>query len=515
MSNVVREVDESLDLLKETKSNIRSAIEQKGVVVSDTDTFASYATKIEEISSTSINNQDKTVTENGQYTADEGYTGLGTVTVQVPQDGSTVEAIALGSAKTAVENDKVLLNPPTTFNGINNVVNGVYQSSKYHNLPDNYLCGGVFDNKIIMNFPLSADYGIGPVRFFEGIYKEDTITFTQKNSTTLGAVRLCPINLYNLGSRMSEGIYKLNADGSNSLVYNIGDIDSNFYEDTCFVSNGSKKIILVDNDYKLTEYSITDNTGRTPRFAFKENNEYFVIADRGESRFLYKVVKDSGCMFINNIEFFYTNIIQPLDEKGKFFLTMKNSSLTICYLNRDSAVWSFNNVASESIKISQGSLRNYIVIPITNDRDRADIFLMFRDGNLEHYIWDGESINKVTNILNISDLGEYIFPCDLMVDANHAVVIAVYATSAAKGSAMKTFVIGFDKIIDKQFSASLINTSDWGNKTLVGFVKSNKGLDMFGNTILEVSTTLDPNEEPWSDVGKLFGFNVSVEEGSL
>lgn len=30
-----------------------------------------------------INNQDKTITENGEYTADEGYTGLGTVTVNV------------------------------------------------------------------------------------------------------------------------------------------------------------------------------------------------------------------------------------------------------------------------------------------------------------------------------------------------------------------------------------------------------------------------------------------------
>lgn len=51
MSNTVKEVDESLELLKETKSNIRSAIEQKGVTVSDADTFASYATKIGEISS--------------------------------------------------------------------------------------------------------------------------------------------------------------------------------------------------------------------------------------------------------------------------------------------------------------------------------------------------------------------------------------------------------------------------------------------------------------------------------
>lgn len=36
---------------------------------------------------TPINNQDKTIIENGTYTADTGYTGLGTVTVEVPSSG--------------------------------------------------------------------------------------------------------------------------------------------------------------------------------------------------------------------------------------------------------------------------------------------------------------------------------------------------------------------------------------------------------------------------------------------
>lgn len=36
---------------------------------------------------TVINNQDITITENGEYTAEEGYTGLGTVTVTVPSGG--------------------------------------------------------------------------------------------------------------------------------------------------------------------------------------------------------------------------------------------------------------------------------------------------------------------------------------------------------------------------------------------------------------------------------------------
>ena len=35
---------------------------------------------------TTIKNQDKTITENGQYSADSGYTGLGTVTVAVPEE---------------------------------------------------------------------------------------------------------------------------------------------------------------------------------------------------------------------------------------------------------------------------------------------------------------------------------------------------------------------------------------------------------------------------------------------
>lgn len=43
-----------------------------------------------------INNQDKTITENGTYTADEGFTGLGTVTVDI-QSGGGDEASSLDS----------------------------------------------------------------------------------------------------------------------------------------------------------------------------------------------------------------------------------------------------------------------------------------------------------------------------------------------------------------------------------------------------------------------------------
>lgn len=81
------DVSAKTEWLKNTKEAIKRAIIEKGVEVLDTDTFRSYANKITLIvgDNPSPNNQDKTFTENGVYTFDEGYTGLGTVTINVEQ----------------------------------------------------------------------------------------------------------------------------------------------------------------------------------------------------------------------------------------------------------------------------------------------------------------------------------------------------------------------------------------------------------------------------------------------
>jgi hypothetical protein len=56
-----------------------------------------------------INNQDKTITQNGTYTADEGYTGLGTVSVNVAASGGSemeeqfIAAIERDSSKPVTE----------------------------------------------------------------------------------------------------------------------------------------------------------------------------------------------------------------------------------------------------------------------------------------------------------------------------------------------------------------------------------------------------------------------------
>lgn len=78
------QTQKKLDYLEETKQLLREAIEEMGQTVTDTDPFRSYAEKIRAAKPVL---QDKTITENGTYTADEGYDGLRAVTVDVAGSG--------------------------------------------------------------------------------------------------------------------------------------------------------------------------------------------------------------------------------------------------------------------------------------------------------------------------------------------------------------------------------------------------------------------------------------------
>lgn len=77
-----------------------------------------------------INNQDKTITENGTYTADEGYTGLGTVTVNVPQKIRMYTSIEAMNNDTEGNDGDIamvydMVEVPITNDGTNILANGL------------------------------------------------------------------------------------------------------------------------------------------------------------------------------------------------------------------------------------------------------------------------------------------------------------------------------------------------------------------------------------------------------
>jgi hypothetical protein len=67
---------------------------------------------------TEINNQDITVTENGTYTADTGYTGLGTVSVNVPNPSTGTVTITENGSYDVTEYATAEVNVPTGGGGV-------------------------------------------------------------------------------------------------------------------------------------------------------------------------------------------------------------------------------------------------------------------------------------------------------------------------------------------------------------------------------------------------------------
>ena len=53
------------------------------------------------------------------------------------------------------------------------------------------------------------------------------------------------------------------------------------------------------------------------------------------------------------------------------------------------------------------------------------------------------------------------------------------------------------------------------SNALTGFVTENEGTDMFNNTVLEVSTVEDPTAPPWTNIGKVFGMEITVNKGKV
>ena len=84
---------DKLNKVLQTKEAIRTAINNKGGALTETDTFASYVTAIDNIQSGSAN-EPITITQNGTYTAPEGV-GYSPINVNVPSKEEETKSITI------------------------------------------------------------------------------------------------------------------------------------------------------------------------------------------------------------------------------------------------------------------------------------------------------------------------------------------------------------------------------------------------------------------------------------
>lgn len=107
-----------LKFLNQSKTDIKAASKTKGVTIADTLDFPSYGSKISTIKiGAVIKNQDITVTENGTYKCDAGYTGLGKVTVDIPiiEDEEPIEMIIVSPRELSEDGTWSLPTTPVAY----------------------------------------------------------------------------------------------------------------------------------------------------------------------------------------------------------------------------------------------------------------------------------------------------------------------------------------------------------------------------------------------------------------
>ena len=125
-------------------------VTENGVYTADTGYTGLGTVNVNVPTGTTINNQNITVTENGTYTADVGYTGLGTVEVQVPNPSTGILSIVENGSYDVTQYATAEVNVPTGGGGattkfgvsIDNLLGNVDADGKLSVPYDNFVFNG-------------------------------------------------------------------------------------------------------------------------------------------------------------------------------------------------------------------------------------------------------------------------------------------------------------------------------------------------------------------------------------
>ena len=452
--------------------------------------------------------------------------------------GNIVEAIALGAATTAQEGDKVVLNNAISANMflMDNVQSG--QSTPIRTVGEPVFGGGsvISVNSILASIKdSSSNYhgnGILGVRVSDSEWSLSSFISPHMNwCHQIDAKRgICCGGTFSTSSSpvgtmvgfLKDGIFNYqyqNKDGSGcysgfsvNLCNNL--ISSQMADDSSFILDVSKSVWekIINIPSGQLGFLIYYNNSY---YAYNVYKEEFVLSE--DKTAWTKTGFTCSGFDISSASFGTISYIRYLggDYSGSFLLYARadNSGHILKRVFGTPGV--SNTVYQEQAELSKYFHFDNKLVGCDVQHDDTDgytyIFMMdysgknvlarFKNGSVESLQppFDSSSLERVCSAsMNWYDR---LFYCG--------------TTDNSTTSYLHVNIKSNDVVAPYQFCSLPYSERYVVSETLTGYVKLNEGQDDFGNTILKVNTVTDPNAEPWTDVGKLYGFNVSVEEGSL
>lgn len=282
--------------------------------------------------------------------------------------------------------------------------------------------------------------------------------------------------------------------------------------------------------------SLTDSEASNNIFMSKYNNAWYLISGSSVKPFSdlsttsYSISLGWSTPHLSDFSYVDDDVdyifIANYANGGFFKINKSNSTWTTTRLSQPS------NVISSAIKGGIASVanhdKNYCYLSSQDFGTYVDIYMATAefgynpDGNgnkIAHFKFTKatEIMERLDDIFTEIDLSDFNYQYVTSFQVNWTLgIISVTLTNRGESSRrLGLFVKKFDDMagIYKYFAVENVKGNYYADKSITGFVKSNEGTDDLGNTIVKVKTAEDPNYIWTPPVGRVFGMNVTVNEG--
>ena len=298
--------------------------------------------------------------------------------------------------------------------------------------------------------------------------------------------------------------------------------------------NGSVYDLSTNNSYNISG-------GSNRQIPMKYNNTWYIV-DAQASGGVYalsdlstKLYNFSGWSFGGND---YTYKFLFLDDSVDYLFVNAASSTSVfnwkfIKINKNNSTWTYDELPNVTAAILEAvnpdnETAPYVTLQAKDWGDTIEIFAIgkrwgYNSSNGGHCVAHFIFTKSTGTIIRKPDVfpelaSTYIRSYQLSVNWLDGLVSVMLVNASAFNSNGATqnrglYIKKFDELAGAYpYYAYPNQRGNYYQDSITGFVKSNKGVDELGNTVLEVECTEDPNHS-WNPVGRVLGMTITVNEG--